>query len=198
MEAFAESSVRMLFEKGKIKNIKDLYHLTAKDFEGVDGFGERKIANALNQIQATKEMTIGEFVDRLGIDLVGIKAMKKLGITTSDQLFSFSDDNYVIGQNLIAYVKENKQFITDLLSVVKIKGEVKMAEGSKKVCMTGTGPKKRNDLIKDIEAKGDMFVDTVGKDTNILLCEDPSANTTKLQKARKLGVQVISYSEYFG
>jgi DNA ligase (NAD+) len=197
MEAFAEASVRQLFAAGKIKNIRDLYSLKSSDFNGVDGFGSSKSKNALEQIEATKEMTIGQFVDRLGIDLVGEKAMKKMGITNSKELFAFNDKTFVIGQNLIEYLKENKDFVKDLLECVTITKPQAVKAGSKNVCMTGGGPKKRDELIKDIQAKGDQYVDHVGKDTNILVCEDPASGTSKLAKATKLGVKLMSYSEYF-
>ena len=197
MEAFAEASVRQLFAAKKIKNIKDLYSLKESDFNGVEGFGKSKSKNALAQIEATKEMTIGQFVDRLGIDLVGEKAMKKMGITNVKELFAFNDKTYVIGENLIAYLEENKDFVKSLLECVTITAPVVAKAGAKTVCMTGTGPKKRDDLIKDISAKGDQFVDHVSKDTNILLCEDVNGGSSKLAKARKLGVKLMSYSEYF-
>ena len=197
MEAFAEASVRQLFDAGKIKTIRDLYNLNVSDLDNVAGFGESKSQNAIKQIEATKEMTIGQFIDRLGIDLVGEKAMKKMGIATIKQLFAFNDKSYVIGQNLIAYLKENKGFVESLLEGVTITTPVEAKVGARNVCMTGAGPKKRDELIKDIKAKGDQYVDHVGKDTNILLCENPEAGTSKLAKAAKMGVKLVSYSEYF-
>lgn len=197
MEFFSESSIRALFNAHKIKSIRDLYNLTSDSFKNLEGFGNKKIANALDQINKTKEMSIGEFCDGLGIDLVGIKAITKLGIKTAKDLLSFSDSTFVIGQNIIEYVKKNKAFIDDLLSVVKITKPKEVSMNSKKVCMTGTGPKTRNELIEDIEAKGDVFASSVTKDTNILLCEDVESGSVKLQKAQKLGVKLMSYDEYF-
>ena len=66
------------------------------------------------------------------------------------------------------------------------------------VCMTGKGPKTRNELVKEIEAKNHRFISSVNKDTNILVCENTDGTSSKLQKARKLGIKLISYGEYFG
>ena len=52
-------------------------------------------------------------------------------------------------------------------------------------------------LIEKIRAKGDSFIDRVTKETNILVCEDVNGGSTKLAKARKLGVKLFSYEEYF-
>ena len=197
MEAFAEASVRQLFAAGKIKNIRDLYSLKASDFDGVEGFGKSKSANALAQIEGTKKMTIGQFVDRLGIDLVGEKAMKKLGITTAAGLLAHKDRTYRIGENLMDYVKDNNAFVKDLLTVVEIQAPVQAVKGANTVCMTGSGPEKRDVLIGKIGAKGDSFIDRVTKETNILICEDVNGGSSKLVKARKMGVKLISYEEYF-
>lgn len=197
MEFFAESSIRALFKAKAIDTIADLYDLNEKHMRGLEGFGASRIKNALEQIEQTKEMTIGAFVDRLGIDLVGEKAMKKMGITTEMELWAFKDRTYVIGQNLIDYLKANKASVVRLLSKVKIIKEKALAKGASKVCMTGSGPKTRNELIGDISAKGDVFVDHVSKDTDLLICEDINGASSKLQKATKMGVKLISYKDYF-
>jgi len=198
MEQFSEASVRALFKVGLLRDIVSLYSLKAKDFESVEGFGSKKIENALNQIDSTRYMSIGQFVDRLGIDLVGEKAMKKLGITTVEQLLNFNDSTFVIGRNLMEYLSENKSYVKKLLQIVKIQKPQEVKMGARNVCMTGKGPKTRNELIVEIQKKGDTFVDHVGKETNILVCEDPNSNSSKLQKAQKFGVKLMSYSDYFG
>lgn len=195
MVAFSESSIRTLFNNNIIKTIRDLYYLTPSHFANTEGFAEKKINNALDQINITKEMTIAEFVDGLGIDLVGIKAMKKLNINTPEELFNFNDSTYIIGQNIIEYVSENKEDIQNLLNAVIIKKEKIMS--GKKVCMTGTGHKKRKELEEDIVAKGDTPTDSISKDTQILVCEDTNGTSSKLVKARKLGIVLMSYPEYF-
>ncbi len=199
IDFFSDSSVRSLFNAGKLRTITDLYSLTEEDFKGVEGFAKRKIDNALSEIERTREMGIDEFVDKLGIDLVGKKAVNKLGITSVEELWAFNDEKYIIGQNIISYLKENKKFVEGLLKVVKIKkvNKVVASKDSKKVCMTGAGHKTRNELLEDIQAKGDIFIDRVSKETDILVCEDISGQSSKLEKARKLGVKLMSYEEYF-
>lgn len=197
MENLAESSIRALYDAGKIKTIVDLYGLKEKDLRGLAGFGDSRIKNLLAEIERTKEMTIGQFCDSISIDLVGEKAMKKMGITTIEELWAFNDKTYVIGQNLIEYLKNNKAFVKDLLKVVVITQVKEAAKGSKRICMTGAGPKGRKELIADIEAKGDTFVDSVNKETDILLCEDINGSSSKLAKASKLGVKLVAYGEYF-
>ena len=197
MEFFSESGVRTLFAAKKITNARDLYDLKASDLKNIEGFGSSRSANALAQIANTKEMTIEQFLDRLGIELVGEKACKKMGITNAKELLAFNDPSSAVGRSFIEFMKNEKEFVKSMLGVVVIKEAAKALAGSKRICMTGTGPKGRKELIADIAAKGDMFVDTVGKDTDILLCGDINGTSSKLVKASKLGVKLVAYGEYF-
>lgn len=196
LDGVSEATVRTLYENGKIKSIKDLYNLKKKDLIGVDGFGDKKIDNILNQLEDKKEMTIGEFGNALGIELIGEKAIKKLGIETIDDFRNFKGGDYVIAQNLKQFIDENIDMIDELLSIIKIKVEKKKT-GANKICMTGSGPFGRKELIIEIEKKGDEFIDSVSKETNILVTDDINSNSSKIQKAKKLGIKILTYEEYF-
>jgi len=199
MDGVSESTVRLLYDNKFIETISDLYCLKLKDeqLKELNGMGEKKVTNLLEQIEKSKNMTIVQFLGRLSIDLIGEKAINKLGIKTIQDLWDFNNSTYVIGQKLIAYRNENKKMIEELLSVLNVSDVKQTNSNSQKVCMTGAGPKGRKELIKDIEAKGYQFVDTINKDTNILICEDINSNSTKLQKAVKLGIKLMTYTEFF-
>ena len=69
--------------------------------------------------------------------------------------------------------------------------------GAKHIAMTGSGPDKRDVLIGKIAANGDIFDDGVKKTTNILLLEDINSTSLKAIKAKKMGVQLMAYEDYF-
>ena len=75
--------------------------------------------------------------------------------------------------------------------------EEKKSVGIKLVSMTGRGPKGRKELIADIEAKGYSFSETINKELEYLICEDVNGSSNKLEKAKKLGIKLISYEEFF-
>jgi len=200
MDGLSESFVRKLVEAGRISSIKGLYELQEKDFIGIEGFGPRKIEIGLEQIKKSRTMSVRQFLARLGINGVGKKALEKLGINSVEEIFSFKTDDSFIGNSLEAFVKENLNFIHDLLSVIKVDSEQSKADGLSlgNVCMTGSGPKTRKDLIIELNKMGYTNIDNVNKDTNILVCEDVNGSSSKLVKARKLGIKIISYEEFFG
>jgi len=199
IENVAEATVRTLFSLGRIKNISDLYGITEKDFEGVEGFAEKKIANFVKEVGSSKRMTPREFISRLGIPLVQKKSLVKLGISTVEGFRSYNDDTYVIGRNIIEWKNDssNMALFNELVDVLELMDEEGGASKGK-VCMTGKGPGKRSDLIRIIEEMGYEFSNTVTKDLEILICEDVNGKSSKLDNARKNGTRLMNYTDFFG
>ena len=198
VEQVAEASIRMLYKIGKARSIKDLYLLKEEDFEGVEGFAEKKIQNFISEFKDARFMSAIDFIGKLGIPLVQKKALKRLGINTIEDFLQFNDDSYVVGGHIIDWKKDltNMKLFNELLEVVTImEDDRSITKG--KVCMTGKGPKSRNELIQIIESKGYEFVKTITKDVDILICEDIQGKSSKLDKARKNGTTLISYDEFF-
>lgn len=204
MNSVSEATIRTLYNNFLIEDYIDLYALVGipELILKIDGFGESKINNLFQQIEKSKNCTIVQFLDRLGIELVGEKALNKLGILTVDDFWKFNDRQYVIGQNLIDYREKNKKGIQELLNHMNIK-ELKMKDvdgeyyGS--VCMTGADPWKlgRKALEKKIIEMGYESVNSVTSNTTVLVVDDLSSISSKMQKAQKLGIRVLKYEEFF-
>lgn len=194
MDGVSDSTVKTLFEAGLVKSIKDLYELKESHLKGLEGFGESRIDNILSQVERTKVMTTAEFISRLGIPSVGKKAVDNLGIKTVQDFESFNDPTYSVGQKIIEWKSNplNKEIIRDLLGCITIETK---RQGHIKVCATGSAPIPRKELIKFLEDKGYEWVDSVGKDTQLLLTDDINSSSSKLVKAKKLGIEIKLYSD---
>jgi len=197
MEQVAEGTIRQLYKEKRVRGIKDLYTLGEKDFEGLEGFGEKKTSNFLNQAAEKRSMTATELIGKLGIPLIQQKALRKLGIQSLEDFWNFSDETYIIGQNLMAWRddRENREFLEELLEVITVE-ESSPDETLGEVCMTGKGPLGRKELTELAEAKGYTVGSSVTRATTMLVCEDPKGNSSKLQKARKSGIPIVSYEEF--
>jgi NAD-dependent DNA ligase len=162
----------------------------------LDGFGESKVNNLIFQINKSKKTPISNFIKRLGIDLVGVRAVDNLGIKSKEDFLNFNDDSKVVGKNLIDFRDNNIDFITSLLDIIDIES-VKEKSSKGKVCMTGKGHKGRKELLSDIESLGYEFSNNISKDISFLICENPDGGSSKLKKAKNLGIKLISYNEFF-
>lgn len=199
IDGVAEGTLRILYTQNKIRHVKDIYTLKFEDLLGLEGFGDKKINGFIIGVKKADTMTAAKLLSRLGIPLVQEKALKKLGIKNIDDFYIFNDESYVIGKNIIKW-KENDLnilFLKDLLQVVNII-EVKSSESKGLICMTGKGPLSRKEIIRIINEKGWEFSSTISKDVKILLCEDPEGDSGKLKKAKKLGIELISYNDFIG
>lgn len=196
MYGVSEQTVRKLHDNGLISSIQGLYHLTKERIKELDGFEDRSAEIVIEAIEKSKVMTAQDFITRLGIASVGKKSLKKLGINTMDEFYKFKDITYAVGRAIIEYRTSNENQIKSLLTIVDIvKEDTTTSKG--KVAMTGKGHKGRKELIKDIEGKGYEFADSITSSTDILVCEDVNGGSSKLKKARKLGVKLMSYEDFF-
>jgi DNA ligase (NAD+) len=197
MDGVALSTIETLYENKFIYSIEDLYILkdAYDSLIKLDGFGEKKINNLLKQIEKSKKQTVKQFIARLGIESVGERAVENLNIDTMEKFWNFNDTKYINGQSIIEFRNEFKNDIVELLKYITIIETEK--KSGKLVCMTGKGPKGRKELITDIEAKGYSFSETINKDLEYLICEDVNGSSSKLEKAKKLGITLISYEEFF-
>jgi DNA ligase (NAD+) len=201
LDDISEATIRLLYENDLIRRIKDLYRLDYSQVIDLPGMGEKKIDNLKQQLEKSKGITIDKFLAKLGIDLIGEKAIIKLGIKTQYDFWNFSDTKYKIGQNLISYREKNKADLIDLMTLMQVR-DVKETQGKKimskgKVCVTGEWIKPRKEIQKDIEGMGYEFSSSVTKDTTILLCENPESGTTKIKKASEKGIKIMSYDSFF-
>ncbi len=199
IDGVAEGTLRALYKEGKIRHIKDLYHIKYEDLFGLDGFGDKKINGFITGVNSSKSVTASKLLSRLGIPLVQEKALKKLKINSIEDFIGFNDVAFVIGQNIIKWKENNLNmtFLNELIESLDII-EIQSITTNGLVCMTGKGPLPRKELIQIIEDRGWEFSSTISKDVNILLCEDPEGDSSKLKKAKKLGIKLMSYNEFIG
>ncbi len=197
MDGVALSTIETLYENTFINSIESLYNLKNhyNMLIRIPGFGIKKIDNLLKQIEKSKTQTVVQFISRLGIESVGERAVKNLNIDSMEKFWNFNDAKYINGQSIIEFRNEFENDIHNLLKHITIIETEK--KSGKLVCMTGKGHKGRKELIIDIENKGFIFSESISKELEYLICEDINGNSSKLEKARKLGIKLISYEDFF-
>ena len=94
----------------------------------------------------------------------------------------------------VKFMSEKKNEINSLRKHFKIV-ENKISSGQK-ICFTGTAPIGRKELTALLISKGYDVKDSITKDLDILLCEDINGNSSKLVKARKLDIKIMSYDDF--
>lgn len=211
IEGLSDKTLETLYNEGKLRHFVDIYRLKAEDFADVDGFKDKKISNILAAIEKSKDVTLDKFLFALGIPNIGKKAAKQLadefktldGVihATYMDLICLEDFGEIMVNGLLDYWADGKhtEDVNALLaSGVKI-AEKQVVQGvltGKKVVLTGALPTLKRSQAKDlIEKNGGEVAESVSKTVNLVVAGEDAGS--KLDKARKLGIEIIDEKALF-
>jgi len=78
IEGLGEQRVTQLVDAGLVSELADLYELTVPELAELDGWGERSAQNLIEEIEATREPPLSEFLTALGVPEVGTATAREL------------------------------------------------------------------------------------------------------------------------
>src|SRR5205823_9360010 len=70
IEGVGEQTIRLLWEKGLVRSLPDLYRLTKEQLLELDGFAEISATRAIQEIERSKQVTFSRVL--LGLNIPGI------------------------------------------------------------------------------------------------------------------------------
>ena len=205
--------VTQLVENHLVEDVADLYYLKKDDFLMLEGFAEKKADNLINAIEASKDRPLARLLIGLGIRGVGeaiandlarnFNDLDELSETSVEELEKLEGIGPNIAQAIVDWFSKSRN--QQVLRKLKLAGVWPRNKGIDKknytdklqglsFVITGTLPNFTRDEIKEYIMKyGGKVVNSVSKKTNFLvLGENPGS---KYEKAKKLGVKIISEDE---
>ena len=118
IEGLSNKTIKLLFNKLNIRKISDIYDLKYSDFDGLEGFKDKKINNLLNAIEKSKEVNLSQFLYALGIKEVGVKTAKDLARNFKsldnimelelEDLLKVRDIGVVVAKSIYDYFRNDK------------------------------------------------------------------------------------------
>ncbi|TKX31820.1 NAD-dependent DNA ligase LigA [Campylobacter estrildidarum] len=207
IDGLGENIVELLYKNKKISTIESIFSLKYDDFEGLEGFKEKKINNILNAIENAKECELFRFITALGIEHIGEVAAKKLslsfGLDWHKQNFEAYANLEGFGEqmaiSLCDFTRVNQSRICEFYNILKLKVErLEIKDDSsilgKTFVITGTLSKPRDEFKALIEKLGGKVSGSVSKKTDFVLFGEEAGS--KLSKAKELGVKCINESDF--
>lgn len=211
IDGFSEMTASLLYDAFGFRKFSDLYTLTEMMLLTLEGFQLKKATNLVDAIEKSKNVPLANFLYALGINGIGKKTAKDIAkkyrsldaisAATVDELLQLEEIGGVLAENIRSFFdnEKNKQEISSLVKAgVKpyyedeTKGDLFKGE---KVVLTGTLTDfKRSDAQKIIENYGGECMSSVSKATTMVLAGENAGS--KLDKARALGVKIISEQEF--
>ena len=210
IDGISYATVDLLYNEGYLKTIQDIYKLKSqrKSLVKINGFGDQSVNLILEAIDNNREVTDAQFLGAIGIESVGQKKFEKvLSEIPYDTLIDICiNGNLQDAVNMLCLIKgisdktaskiifglrDSEDIILDLeneLTLIPFNSN----KESFKVCFTKIRDESMEEYIK---SKGGEIVDSVTKDTNLVIIPMKGVESSKVNKAHKYGVKVIPIEE---
>lgn len=210
IDGLGASVVEQLLDEGLISDCADIYSLKFDDLVSLERFGRKSAQNLIDAIERSKEQGLDRVLVGLGIRMIGSRAAQILANeyenidalidASAEELSGVSEIGAKMADSLCAYFKQEKSL--DIIERLRCAG-VKLtyeaqragdALSGKTFVLTGTLPTlKRNEAKSLIESNGGKVSGSVSKKTDFVVAGEEAGS--KLEKAKSLGVSVISEAE---
>ena len=211
IEGLGEKNVNLLVDAGLLKSLVNLYRLQKSDLIKLERFGELSATKLLNAIEGTKQAPLAKFITALGIRHVGaqtavaladaFQSLEALRDATEEELLKIPDIGLTVSESILAYFadEDNLKQLDDFKTLgvcpvyinhdnAPLKGQSFVVTGT----LTDMGREEAEDLLRE---KGATVTSSVTKNTTALIA-GAKPGASKVTKAEKLGIKVISEAEF--
>ncbi len=210
-----DETISLLYEKGLVGNVADLYTLKEAELSTLERLGEKSAKNIISAIEVSKQVPYENVLFALGIRYVGETVAKRLAKTfrsieslakaSFDELIQVDEIGEMIAKSVVGYFakEEHKTLINRLkeaglqlsAETKEIKLQSSKLEG-KTIVISGVFYKHSRDEYKDIiEQNGGKNSGAISAKTSFVLSGD-NMGPAKKEKADKLGVSIVSEDDF--
>ncbi len=206
IDGMGEALVNQLTDRGLVKDVADLYHISKKDLLSLERFADKSADNILKEIEASKKLPFERVIYGLGIRFVGERTAQFLAehFGSMDALMDASDEELQqvneVGPRIAHSIREffdetkNRELVRRLgeagLTFSGKKKERGTKLAGKTFVLTGTLARyTREEAKKLIEDAGGRVSGSVSKKTDYVIAGNDAGS--KLEKAKELRIAVI-------
>ena len=212
IDGFGDKLVDQLVDNEILKDISDIFILNKKELANLDRMGSTSANNVIDAIQSSKNITLSQFINGLGIRNVGIHASKILDKTFNGniqnllaanykQLISIHEFGEIMVQSILNYFsnQNNLTIIQKCIDADIVFTNIVVNENSKlsgkTFVITGSLETMKRSLLKQkIELHNARLSNSISNNTDFLILgENPGS---KLEKAKKMNIKIINEKEF--
>ena len=210
IKGLGEKVVEELFNAHLINNYADIYELKAEQLEDREGWGKVSAENLIEAVNESKNIPFERVLFALGLRHVGIiaarllaehfKSMDRLMNATINDLENVKGIGTETALSILKSLQDENmnQIITRLkdygLQMEYVQSNTGASLQGKSFLITGTLDKPRKYYEELILSNGGSLLSGVSKNLDFLIAGEKAGS--KLEKANKLGVKVISQDEF--
>lgn len=211
IEGLGTAIIETFVNEGMIAKTYDIYNLDFNKILSLEGFKETSANNIINSVNNSKNNDLSKLIFALGIRHIGAKAGKLLADyfkdidlvmnASVDDILQIDGFGKIMAESVVEFFSSDstKELIAKLKEAGVNMKSTNVVEDTRfsgmTFVLTGTLPTlKRAEASKIIESFGGKTSSSVSKKTTYVLAGEEAGS--KLDKANKLGVQVISEEEF--
>ncbi|HSV98180.1 MAG TPA: NAD-dependent DNA ligase LigA [Spirochaetota bacterium] len=213
IEFFGPDLVQRLYDAGIVQSVADILRLGAAELLAVERMGEKLSEKILASIEKRKRIPLSSLLRALGIRNVGehvarvvaqsVGSLERLYNITADELMAINEVGPGVAESIREFFgsPENLRLIDEMLAAGLIVAdevvETRVLKGvaGKTFVFTGTLVRmSRTEAEALVEKHGGRAAGSVSKKTDYVVAGGEAGS--KLEKARQLGVRVLTEDEF--
>ena len=216
IEGLSEATLEKFIENGYLKKLSDIYHLDRYKDQIVmlEGFGEKSYENLIQSVEVSRTVSMAKFIYSLGIAGIGLANAKvitahfgqdfeKITKAKEEELVAIDGIGEVLAKAFYDFFRDEEKMkvVSELLEEVTFEKE-EISESSvlsgKVFVITGSVEHfaNRNELKDYIEKLGGKVTGSVSKNTDYLINNDMTSNSSKNKKAKELNIPILSEEDF--
>jgi DNA ligase (NAD+) len=210
IDGMGKETVKVLMDTGLVADFDDIFELTKDELLALEGFEETKATNLLNALETAKRVGLDRVLTGLSIPHVGeeialllaenFHTLEKLQGTSEESLAKIEGIGPILAKSVAHWFadKKNRALLARLekhLSITRVAAPAKGPLSGKSVVITGTLPTlSREEAEARVRRAGGKPAGSVSAKTAFVVAGEEAGS--KLDKAQKLGVEVIDEGEF--
>ncbi|MDD2490775.1 MAG: NAD-dependent DNA ligase LigA [Bacteroidales bacterium] len=210
-----EATIEMLFNDGLLNNVADFYKLTTEDLIKFEGWREKSTDKFLKSVEASKKIPFYRVLYALGIRYVGETSAKSIANffknfslisqASIDELIDIEDVGEVVAKSIYNFFRKpiNIKLIDELRdagismeSDINKKNVKSDALLGRTIVISGNFSITRDEMKEVIDQHSGKNSSSISSKTSFLI-SGTEAGPAKLEKAKKLGIEIITEEEFF-
>ena len=209
-----EATIGQLYDRGYIVSLSDIYRLTKEQLLTLEGWKERSAERFLKSIRKSLETPFHKVLFALGIRFIGETTAKNivnnfnniedLIKVSKEELLTVDDIGDVVADSILEYFS-NPRNLHEIegLKEAGVKFEAQARQGTitsdklfgMTIVVSGNFSISRDELKRIIEENSGKVASAISSNTSLIVAGD-KMGPSKLSKAHKLGVRIVSESDF--
>ncbi len=216
IDGLSDATLEKFISMGFLKDLSDIFHLNRHEeaIVEMDGFGQKSYDNLMKSIESARKVAMAKFIYSLGISGIGLanakvivsyfeKDFERIIHATEEELVAIDGIGEVLAKAFCDFFAnpQRMQIVNELLAEITFEKEENDSEQTlegKTFVITGSVERfaNRNELKDYIEKLGGKVTGSVSKNTDYLINNDVTSNSSKNKKARELSIPILSEEEF--